>query len=164
MQNQIFSDAMDELHSSDGYYNNVIFRNNNIIMPFINLGISNHPLHKGDRLKFINYSYLVAEDVQYLDIWVPEMNTGKRCHVINRFKNENIYYWGGTNLDEKSIFNDMRICCKAAFIQTIEISRLSDNIWVPYDTPNQPLNTDKRVLDNFGEGAYMPDNIKDFIK
>ena len=161
---EFYTEAISEIHTSDAYFKNVVLRNNNLIIPYLNTGISNHPLNKGDRLKFINYSYLVAEDVQYLDIWVKQGERGKHYNLIKRQKTDNIFYWGGSNLDPDSIFWDLRICCKNAFLQTLEISELSNDIWVPYDTPNQPLNTDKRVLDNFWNGVYMPDNIKDLIK
>lgn len=160
----IYREAVSEVDTFDAYLKNVMIRNNNLIIPYLNIGICNHPLHNSKKLKFINYSYLVAEDVQYLAIWVKQGDRGKHYNLINRQKTNDMYYWGGFNLDPDSIFCDLRICCKNAFLQTLEISELSDDIWVPYDTVNQPLNIDKRVLDNFWDGVYMPDNIKELIK
>lgn len=162
---RVFSNHIDELNTEESYFRKVILRNNNLIIPYINLAVSNHPLNERDKPKYINYSYLVAIDLSYLSGWVKNEYdyNGKHYVVINQSENEKLYTLGGENLDEESLFSEIRLACKMIFLQVLNISELSDHMWIPIDTPNFKKNMNSGFTEDFFNGLYMPSNIKNLI-
>lgn len=156
---QMYRDNIDEIHSFDARYKNVIFRNNNLIVPYINLGISNHPLNKNDKLKYLDYSYMVFINVTYLKVFL-----GKPYIVIDQDSSTTKYYFGGDYLDyDRRIYNDMEIACSEAYLQTTEITNISNEMWMPFDTINFPNNMNETDVKGFFNNVYMPENIKQLI-
>lgn len=157
----IYKESVEEIHSFDAKYKNVIYRNNNIVIPYINLGVSNHPLHReGKGMTFLDYAYMVFKDVLYLSVYIKE-----RYIVVDAEKREEIFYFGGDYLDNGNyIFNDMEICCKEAYLQTLKITQLSHMMWVPFPTLNFPQNMDKDIVKEFFGHKLMPDNVIELIR
>jgi hypothetical protein len=158
----IYQQAIEEIHSFEAKYKNVIFRNNNIVIPYANLGVSNHPLHKGGKgMTFLDYAYMVFRDVTYLSVYI----TKERYVVIDLEKREEIFYFGGDYLDSHNfIFNDMEICCKKAYLQTLEITQLSHTMWVPFPTSNFSRNMNMDTTEDFFNQKFMPVDIKELIE
>lgn len=115
---------MEDVHTFDGFYKNVILKNDNLIIPFFNLGI----LYKNaSALKFLNYCYLIFLDVQYLSVYLRE----KRLIVIDSDEALKKYYCGGTYLDDEvGIFNDLEISCKNSIIVILNDTLIADTKWV----------------------------------
>lgn len=153
----IYRECVDEIHSFDARYKNVIFRNNNLVVPYINLGLAHHPLHLINHpMKFLDYSYMVFIDVVYLSVFI-----GNRYVVIDLVQDFQRLYFGGDYWDIGSkIFNDMQISCSEAYLQTLEFTQLSDDMWMPFDTRNYPVNMDVSMVNDFFDHKFLPDNIK----
>jgi hypothetical protein len=124
------------IHSFDGFYKNVRFKNGTLIIPYINLAIVNHELNPGEKLKFINFSYLIFEQVSYLTVYLD-----KNYVIIDEGETDVKFHAGGTYLDyDTHVYNDNEICCANAILKTVEGSMLSSEMWIPFDTPNLPRN------------------------
>lgn len=144
------AECIDEIDSSESTFNSIVWAKNNLVIPYVNLGVAQHPLNETNKLKFINFAYIVCLNVSYLAGW-SELKR-EDVMILGGIRQEPIYYFGGTNLeDEDSIFNDFKICCENIYLQTINNSELSINKW--------PTNT-KEALD-FWSGKFMPDDIRE---
>ncbi len=155
-----------EVHSSDAYFKNPILRNNNFVIPYINLGISNHPVNTGLSLKFLSYAYLVAIDVTFLSTWIPDSIgfNGRQFWVINRLKTDSVNYWGGCNLDKNSIFSSLEICCKSVLLSIPSYSKLSDTIWLPIESDSTKVMMDSKINEDFFNGVLMTEEVKKLIE
>jgi hypothetical protein len=112
--NQPIPDGVDEIDSFDAYYSNVYLDQRNLVIPYIDLGVTNHPLHRGDRLKYLDFAYMVFLGLRYLKV---------QRGVLSGDKGEasKIFYFGGINLT----------------------TRLSDTVWVPVESPLRNLDQAK---------------------
>jgi len=157
----IFDSSVEELHSFDAYYKKVVFKNNTLVIPYINLGVSNHVINPSSDILFIDFAYMIFKAVSYLTVYIK----GKRLIVIDTSKKEKIYYFGGSYLDiDVGIFNDMEICCKKSYLQTLDISRISDVMWIPQNVPNYSINIDIKIVEDFYSGKLMPNEVKKIIE
>jgi hypothetical protein len=156
----IYSQSIEEIHSFDAAYKSVVLRNNNLVIPYINLGVSNHPLYKSEKgLQFIDYAYMVFRDVFYLSVYI-----GRRYNVIGTKKGEETLYFGGKYLESDScIFNDLEICCREVYLQTLDFTQLSSAIWIPFPTPKFSTNMQAKMVENFFSGKLMPESVKNLI-
>ena len=161
MKNRIFNEEIHQIDSFDAYYKNVILRNNNLIIPYINLGISNHPLNSSEIMLFVDFAYMVFEDDYFIDVFV----NGNRLNIINTKEKNYFFHFGGTYLDfSYAIFNDMKISCKQASLHILEISRLSKQMWIPTTTPNFEKNIESGTSADFFENKYITSHIRALIK
>lgn len=157
----IFTDKIDEIDSFDAYYKNVVFRNNNIVIPYVNLAVSNHPLNTKSNLIFIDYAYMVFENVKYLDVFL----NNRRYKVIDQNHSGSKLHFGGTFLDfESHIYNDMAIDSERTFLQTLDSTKLSEGMWQPVTLDNYIPNMSSRQVEDFFNNGFLPDNIRDLIK
>lgn len=157
----IFDNEVQEIHSFDAYYKNVILRNNNLVIPYINLGISRHAINSSEEMLFLNFAYMVFVDINYLDVYV----NNKRSQVINRLISLELYHFGGNYLDyNESVFNDIGISCNKVFLQTLDNTQLSNQMWIPIVLPNFKMNLEMEKVDDFFNMKYLPRNIRDLIK
>jgi hypothetical protein len=155
-----YEGSIEEINSFESYYKNVIFRNNNLIIPYMNLGVSEHPLNRTKELKHLDYAYMVFENVSYLSVYISK----KRYIVCDQIRDLK-YYFGGSYYDlDSCIFNDMEICSNQAYLHTIQSSRLSSDRWIPDVNRSFPLNTDLNINEQFFIGEFMPEIIKSLIE
>lgn len=155
----------DEVHSADAYHKNPVLRNNNLIVPYINLGIGEHELNRESNLKFIDFAYLLAIDISFLSVWIPNEKdfNGRQLWLINRSQANGLHYWGGSSLDEDSIFLSMTISCRAAFIYLLPTSQMSKDYWTPIKGTRLSKNMDDSIVENFFSGKMMPEEVGDLI-
>jgi len=157
----IFDTDVQEIHSFDAFYKNVILRNNNLVIPYVNLGVSQHPANLSDNVMFLDFAYMVFTGLSYLDVYLKD----KRYKVIYRVKTKELYHFGGSYLDyEECVFNDMEISSDKAFLQTLQITQLSSEMWLPKALPDLRMNIDKEKVNNFFDNEFMPDNIRELVK
>ena len=159
---KIYNSHIEEIHSFDAFYSHVVLRNNNLVIPYINLGISLHPANPTSELMFFNFAYMVFTEVSYLDIFLER----RRYKVLDRGKKMNVsYHFGGTYLDyEEAIFNDMEICSEEAYLQIVPTSQLSKEMWMPSPRPGFERNIDIEEMNSFFNVEYFPANIKELVK
>ncbi len=156
----IYYKSIEEIDSSEARYKNVIFKNNNLIIPYINLAVSNHPLNDSGNNLFLDYSYMVFLDVTYLTVFIR----ANRYIVVDIKKNEDPFYFGGVYLDyEGYIYNDLEICCKKAYLRTLPFTQLSFDMWVHSESQILNKNMNSSSVEKFFEGIYMPIEIRQLI-
>lgn len=150
------AECIDEIDSFESMFKGVVLKNSNLIIPYINLGVSLHPLNEANDLKYLNFSYVVCLEVSYLAGWSEDERID--VIIVDGIKKDPVYYFGGENLDDKnSIFNDFKICCKDIYLQTLEITELSDKKW---DINSEHM---KEKISDFWLGNFMPLEIKELI-
>jgi hypothetical protein len=152
--NQRIPDGVDEIDSFDAYYSNVYVDQRNLVIPYIDLGVTNHPLHRGDRLKYLDFAYMVFLGLRYLKVQSGVL-LGKKGEASH------IFYFGGINLDPSADLNDFEIECGSAFLQPHATTRLSDIIWVPIESPLR--NLDQAKVAAFFRGEMMPESIRQLV-
>jgi hypothetical protein len=151
---QPIPDGVDEIDSFDAYYSNVYLDRRNLVIPYIDLGVANHPLHRGDRLQYLDFAYMVFLGLRYLKVQRGVLlgQKGEAGHT---------FYFGGSNLDPSTDLVDFEIECDSAFLQSLATTRLSDTIWVPVESPLRNLDQAKVVA--FFRDEMMPESIRQFV-
>lgn len=155
VNNLIYKEHIDEIDTSDAYFGKIIFFKNNILIPYINMGISNHELNRTEQLKHINYSYFVAIDFHFLKI--------NNNVIYNNLKNEynsleSIHLGGWDMLENQDVF-DIEIQTNKMFIQLINNSEISEKIWIPLKGTRFPMNLDECTVNNFINNTNLPENL-----
>lgn len=87
---------MDEVHSEDACHKNPVLRNNNLVVPYINLGISEHEFNRERNLKFIDFAYLVAINISFLSVLILNEKgfDGRQLWLINGSQANGLHHWG----------------------------------------------------------------------
>ena len=157
----IYRENVEEIHSFDAKYKNVIFRNNNLIVPYLNLGVSNHPLHIEKRgMTYIDFSYMVFEGISFLRVFIT------KPYIVIELKNQvNHLYFGGDYLDyESKIYNDMEIGCSDASLHILEVTKFSKKMWTLSDTQDFKRNTDSKFVMDFFDHKFIPEKIRQLVE
>ena len=149
---------VNNIHSFDATYSNVIFRNNNLIMPYINLGIVNRCHDNANKMLFIDFAYMVFLNVTFLTVFQNNI----RRTVINYNHKDSIYFFGGHYLDyDIAIFNDLEICCDDSYLFFLNQSRESYEPYIPFETDRFIPNLDKKLVEEFFKNKFMPKDISE---
>ncbi|MFT3995168.1 MAG: hypothetical protein QM660_12725 [Dysgonomonas sp.] len=158
----IFFENLNEIDTSEAFFGTILFNNNSIVIPYINLGISNHILNLANHLKYVDYSYFVGTDIYYLKI--------NQSIIINDLLNIDIdisesTYLGGMSIGETDSLYDIEIKAKIIFLQVKDNYRLTEitNMWIPVDCPNIKANMDPNKVNDFINNRNLPENIKKII-
>lgn len=102
---------------------------------------------------------MIFKDVFFLSVYI-----GRRYNVIGAKQGDETLYFGGNYLEsDEYIFNDMQICCREAYLHTLDFTQLSPVIWIPFSTSKVSQNMQTEVVENFFAGKLMPDSIKSLI-
>lgn len=150
----IYSQNIDEIHTSDAYFGQIIIVDNNLLIPYINLGISNHELNKSSDLKFIDYCYFVAIDIYYLKI------NGNIIFDLNGVYNSSrSIYLGGDDLLKKQNVYEVEIQAKDAFLKLESDSKIYHKNWVPINTPNFEKNMNDNRVQVFINNMNLPQDL-----
>lgn len=130
----IFYEGMDEIDSFEAFYKEPKFVDNNFIIPYINLGISEHPLHTGKKMMYINFAWLVFIEIEYMEVF-DEKTRKTNVWVNTSPPIKNINYFGGTDLNGINTYCDYGIQSKIAYLQLVSNSLVSEKSW--YDDYNK---------------------------
>ena len=123
----IYSEFIEELYVAELYSGQIFVENKQIIIPCINVGVSEHPLNFKTDLEFIDFSYLIFDEVISFEI--------------------NNYYNTMTDILKSRFFMDtydilkndsyeIEIECEKISFVPVENYRISENMWVPIKTLN----------------------------
>jgi hypothetical protein len=152
----IFTEQFAALDFSNTFYQNVILKDNVLIIPCINLLVSHHPLNPDEKPKFIDKAYVVFEGIKQLNILGDS-------ELVNQPSDLPSHYLSGKNLDPSSIFMDMEIKAEKTYIQILENSQVSDNQWIPIESNDSKPNLSEQETKAFFKGELMPDNLKKLL-
>jgi len=152
----IYETNIQEIDSFDAYYKNCIFKNNNFIIPYINLGISKHPINQSQNLIFIKKAFMVFENILFLKINEKE--------VLKAIPNSlETYYFGGINLDTTSSYGDMTIQSEKAYLFSDTDIVTSEKMWIPVSLHNLKQNIDLKELKTHFNPVCFPTQLKELL-
>ena len=132
----VYDTSMDEIHSFESFFGRIFNENNDIKIPFVNLGISDHPVNPSNELKYIDKSYLVFKDVASISENYDVSAVEDTSFVT--------YYFGG--LDMEGIHREFQVKCKNAYLELTNDYRLSSTMWQPSRMNTKDLNDFFNIL------------------
>jgi len=94
IDNLIFQDKLDEISSFESYFGKIIFNSEKMLIPYINLGISEHALNLQSKMMYIDYCYVVFVNIIYLKI----NNNLMKNDLLGKYDPKNSIYLGGDDL------------------------------------------------------------------
>lgn len=151
----IFEHNLDEIDTLESFFGEIVHVNNNLFIPFINLGVSNHELNPGEKLKHINYAYIVAEALLFLKF--------DRHIIINKpdhtYEERGSLYLGGSSLIPHQEIFEIELQARKVFLQITGDYQIRDKMWLPVNTPYFPQNMDPDIVDHFIHNKHLPQNI-----
>lgn len=137
-QLRVYADIEDAIDTSESFRGSAIIWEDSIIIPLINLGISEHILNPTRQLAYIDFSYLLFQHFskvllnQFTDLNIQTQNMTKRyCYI------------GGSKA------GDLEVECKRAYLLVSTNIRLSSTHWYPDTTPYYKANLDLQQVNNF---------------
>ncbi|QDU27774.1 hypothetical protein ETAA8_28650 [Anatilimnocola aggregata] len=148
-------DIGEAAHSSEAYYSNVYFDNSNLVIPYVNFGLVEHPLNpRSDRAIYVDFAYILCTGLVYLKV-LSGVLLGRREDAGH------ILYFGGLQMDGPPELIDFEVGCKSAYVYLLPDSRLSNSIWVAVDGPLR--NLDAETVAAFFRAERMPESIRRFM-
>ncbi|MDR6525495.1 hypothetical protein J2787_000865 [Chryseobacterium rhizosphaerae] len=153
--NLIYKENVDEIHTSEAYFGKILFLEGNLLIPYINLGISNHILNKNDDLRFIDYCYFIVTDMYYLKI-----NEKIIINSLNKgYDSTKSIYLGGSDLIKNQLIYDIELRGNNTFLQLKSSSKIGEKFWTPIATPNFDKNMDENRVERFINNENLPENL-----
>ena len=148
---QPITEGVNEIDSFDAYYSNVHISEMTLIVPYINLGLSRHPLNREERLKYIDFAYLVCRGLRYLKVQRGVLRGRRETAGA-------LLYFGGFHMDEAADLIDFEIGCELSYLLPLPDSRIADTCWIPVESPKK--NLDAGQVKAFFGGERMPESIR----
>ena len=157
----IYRDKLDEIVTQEAFYNELIIKNDRLIIPYINLGLSDHPLNESSVLKYLNYCYIICNDV----VMVKKNNDVFYENNGLNFDEYRFFYFTGVNLKnlDKGM-HEFTVLCKSAFLQILNNTMLKNQFWRPIDSEFEKANMKSEELNLFFKGDLMPSDLKRLIE
>ncbi|RVU90829.1 hypothetical protein EH230_07940 [Flavobacterium columnare] len=140
----VYFDEFLEIVTSESLYGKPNLCQGDLIIPFINLAISNHQLNLSDELKYLNYSYVVCKNVVQVKL------NGSLIYENNgvNFKTYGFVYLSGSDFFIRKEVVEFSILCENKFLRTLDYTLLSNSQW--------EINVlDKNILKDF----LTPDSL-----
>ena len=138
MKKLIYEDEMDGLDSAESFFVTISKKDSSVVIPYISLGVFEHPLNQKGTLMFIDRSLVVFKNVANIsERFDSKVQTDKR-----------VYYFGGYDMQEERN-RELQIICESAYLQILEDSELSDKSWIPVDTPYNKRTMKKAKVKEF---------------
>ncbi len=162
----------DEIGEDFTYFGDVIKTKSVYIIPFINLYITEeHPLNiSKKKAENIDKAYLVFLNYKSIKVSVyHSQNDGGKFYEEKgdvNLKNLKTIYIGGNSLANRfnkrnNFFENINweIQCETFFLQLLENSKISDNIYSPFNS-NKMLRAE---VFNFSKNNYLPNSLQKLV-
>lgn len=117
----IVNEGINGLHSFDSFFKINVIKEALMIISFLNIGISNHPLNNSPKIKFIDRSRLLVRNIHYLKI--------NHEILVNSESNFDSYYLGGYNILARR-HNEIEIKAETIELELPGDYRLSTSDWL----------------------------------
>jgi hypothetical protein len=154
----IYEQAFDEVVTFEAYYKKYFLTKEFFIIPYINVGVSNHPINNSNDLLHLSNCYVICEDIALVklngDVILDNMEL--------KFGEYRFVYIGGIDLNSESGCTH-QVLCKKAWLQTLDDTVLSKDFWIPFDRPDRKANMDGVKADEFLTLKNLPKNIQSLI-
>lgn len=122
----IYQNNFEEVDTMNATYGKMLIENKKLIIPFINVAISRHELNNSDDLKYINFCYVVCENVVFIKknrAFIYEndgLNFGRYSFV----------YLSGTNLNlTHEGVEGITVLCTNKYLLIEDKFKLKNDIW-----------------------------------
>lgn len=150
-----------EVDTMEAFYGNVILVNNNLVIPYINIGLSKHILNKSNQLKFLDYSYIIAEDISYL-----KLNKDAIIEKVKKDTKSNSLYLGGVGIGDITGVFDIEIQATKLYLMCFEDYKLADidDMWKPISTSDSESNMSLKKVNTFIRNMNLAPEIKRILK
>jgi|GEM_PF-3562109 len=154
----IWEQKFDEIDTFEAFYKNFFYKNSVLVIPYINIGVSCHPINPSKKALYIDKSYLV-----FINACINKINgvLDKKCDQFVGSNFNSIDISGIDCTENRHIA--LQIFYERAFLQLLPESRLSREFWIPQKTPNFEVNMDEKDVEFFFSNKHMPENIKKLI-
>ncbi|WP_129020200.1 hypothetical protein [Edaphocola flava] len=155
----VFEKNIDELDTFESFFGQIEKNKSNLIIPYLNLGISNHELNPSKKIQYIDYAYIIAQELLFFKI--------DQIVVVNKLNDKYNYkesvFLGGESLIENQKVYDIELQAKHIFLQINENYQIREEPWLPVDTPKYPKNMDFDKVDQFIYNRSIPENVKKYL-
>ena len=135
-------DKIDELNTFDSYYVSSKV-DNSLVLYFINVGVSEHPLNTSKQKKYIDRSYIVCENLHAFNINYNFIN-------VKGVDNLQPYYFGGWDL-LKGQHTEIELVAERVSLILPDDVQIRFEPFYPIDTPNFKQNMSTEALIKFFE-------------
>ncbi len=169
--NQIIVNDCDSIDSMNTYCGEYIKTENFYIIQVISLGYG-EDVQSEDELYHIDKAYLVFINYKFIEqtIYHADKETVNKIYGNNYLntKVNTFYICGehiGNHLDNKDmIYTERQVDAESCYIQLLENSKISNNLFLPIDTTNQKANMNLKEVRNFVTNKYLPENLRKLIQ
>jgi len=151
--NIIFEDKFDEIDTFEAFFKVFFLKGDRLLIPYINVGVSNHPLNPSEELLHLDFCYVIC-----LDIALIKCNSEIILdNTLGKVGTYDFVYLGGTNLNE-NVNVEYQVLCRKAFIQILENTKMLASFWIP---PRQNVisNMSSFQIESFFSLEDLPPNI-----
>ena len=147
---KVYDITNEEVDTCESYFGTFIFNNNNLIIPYINLGIAENELNPDKNLMFINYCYVVAKQV----------NVFRLNENSNKIESQ---YFGGEGIGDIKDIYDIEVQAQQIQLYLLENYKLADifHMWIPI-SENSNMNVGE--VDDFINNRNLPDSLKRLVQ
>jgi|SRR3989344_3718035 len=159
MMADVIFEGLDKVSVSESFFLNYEIKNDCFVMSTINVNIFKHPLNNSPYGLNIDYSYIFCRDVAQVKI-NKEFSFETQSPKFGTYEFVDLEC---VNVDNKESYC-FEILCKKSFLQVRDNFKLSENLWLPIDTPYYPANMLKDEVVNFFERNNLPENLKLLLK
>jgi hypothetical protein len=151
----IFEEQFEEVDTFEAYFKNSINKKGVLIIPYINVGVSCHPLNPAKELLYIDKSYIVC-----INFCINKIN-GELIDDCIGWEQSGHKIIGLSGIDlSKNKHTEQKILCEKAFLQILPESKIRKDFWVPLKTPNFLSNMDANEVEMFFSHKLLPGNLK----
>ncbi len=174
----VYTEYSDEIGQWNAYFGKILFNDTVYAIPFVNLDLSNeHPLSLNKKnencvtyldiayLFFVNYELIEREDA-----YSNGQDNKQQIFGKYKLKNKDIFLLGAkdfetyTSGNKPKLYSQWKIICEVSFLQLLENSKISNNLFLPVDTTNQKANMNLKEVRNFVTNKYLPENLRKLIQ
>ena len=170
---KIYRDHCYEIDQETAYFGDILKTNTHYIIPFLNIGVTkNHPLSLNKKHTYIDKAYWVFENIKSVKefIYYPDSGYITNQEIFNtNYERNEVYLLGGElfksmQKSSQSLYFEWEIWAESCFLQILENSKLSNDLFIPFDTPAFKQNVNINNMAEFLENKHLPDNLKKLIE
>ncbi|MBN8823208.1 MULTISPECIES: hypothetical protein [unclassified Spirosoma] len=131
-----FAAIEDAIDTSESYRGSLVVREDSILVPIINLGISEHVLNPTNKLAYVDFAYLFFKG--FSKVLLNSFTDIKSKDTEKRY-----CYVGGSQA------GDLEVECNQTYLLLPTAGRLSPTNWYPDNTPFYKANLDSEQVNSF---------------
>ena len=140
-----------KIHTSEAYFRSPTIIGDDLIIPYVNLGVRRHPLNSSNTMMYIDKCYIGLFGVSRFEVYKSDPIIFEKLR-----DDDSEIYLGGLNLDRKSPIVDMSFRFNHGTLFFPNKSKITESFWIPIDTPNYKANIKEAEVQTFFNPANFP--------